>query len=76
MADPVTHLSSLLRRPTMLGRARTAACVALFLSATAAAYTVSVSDEDYSRQTCSGMWANEQTFINGTHIPLLSASVV
>ncbi|KAJ3981195.1 lung seven transmembrane receptor-domain-containing protein [Lentinula detonsa] len=28
------------------------------------AYQVPVVDTDYSRQICSGMWANEQTFIN------------
>jgi hypothetical protein len=32
----------------------------------AAAYEVPVEDTDYSRQICSGMWANEQTYINVT----------
>ncbi|CAK5264482.1 unnamed protein product, partial [Mycena citricolor] len=36
----------------------------LFLGAYA--YQVKVSDTDYSRQTCSGMWANQNTFINVT----------
>ncbi|KAH9835933.1 lung seven transmembrane receptor-domain-containing protein [Rhodofomes roseus] len=31
-----------------------------------AAYEVSVSDKDYDRQICSGMWANQKTFINVT----------
>ncbi|KAH9937302.1 protein PTM1 [Fomitopsis serialis] len=31
-----------------------------------AAYEVPVSDKDYDRQICSGMWANQKTFINVT----------
>ena len=31
-----------------------------------AGYEVPVSDKDYSRQICSGMWSSQSTFINGT----------
>ncbi|KIM88622.1 hypothetical protein PILCRDRAFT_2830 [Piloderma croceum F 1598] len=31
-----------------------------------AGYEVPVSDTDYSRQICSGMWSSQSTFINGT----------
>ena len=30
-----------------------------------AAYEVPVSDKDYDRQICSGMWADQKTYING-----------
>lgn len=29
------------------------------------AYEVPVSDKDYDRQICTGMWANQKTYING-----------
>lgn len=29
------------------------------------AYEVPVSDKDYDRQICSGMWADQKTYING-----------
>jgi hypothetical protein len=32
-------------------------------------YQVRVSDTDYSRQICSGMWADSTTYINGIHPP-------
>lgn len=32
-----------------------------------AAYQVPISDADYDRQICSGMWGGGNTFINGTH---------
>ncbi|KAJ7492427.1 lung seven transmembrane receptor-domain-containing protein [Mycena latifolia] len=38
----------------------------LSFSLSCLAYQVTVLDTDYSRQTCSGMWANENTFINIT----------
>ncbi|KAJ7786519.1 lung seven transmembrane receptor-domain-containing protein [Mycena metata] len=38
----------------------------LSLSLPCLAYQVAVSDTDYSRQICSGMWANEKTYINVT----------
>lgn len=31
----------------------------------AAAYEVPISDSDYDRQICSGMWGGSNTFING-----------
>jgi hypothetical protein len=37
----------------------------LCLLAYVAAYEVPVSDTDYSRQICSGMWGSRSTFING-----------
>jgi len=36
--------------------------------ASVGAYEVPVSDTDYSRQVCSGMWASQSTFINGRHV--------
>jgi hypothetical protein len=38
---------------------------AALLAGVATAYEVDVKDEDYSRQSCSGMWANDYTYING-----------
>ena len=35
---------------------------------TVATYEVSIKDSDYDRQVCSGMWAGEDTFINGANI--------
>ena len=35
----------------------------------AAAYEVPVSDADYDRQICSGMWGGANTFINGALVP-------
>lgn len=32
-----------------------------------AAYEIPVSDADYDRQICSGMWGGGNTFINGAH---------
>src|ERR1700733_14749021 len=34
-----------------------------------AGYEVPVSDTDYSRQICSGMWSSQSTFINGIVFP-------
>lgn len=39
----------------------------LLASRFAAAYQVPISDADYDRQICSGMWGGGNTFINGTH---------
>lgn len=40
----------------------------LFVAAlTVAGYEVPIVDRDYSRQICSGMWSNAQTYINGKH---------
>ncbi|KAJ7751292.1 lung seven transmembrane receptor-domain-containing protein [Mycena maculata] len=36
------------------------------------AYQVAVEDTDYSRQTCTGMWASESTYINVTFNPSVS----
>ncbi|KAJ7925978.1 lung seven transmembrane receptor-domain-containing protein [Mycena leptocephala] len=38
----------------------------LSFSLSCLAYQVTVLDTDYSRQTCSGMWANQNTYINIT----------
>lgn len=44
------------------------AALPLFLTLSpATAYEVPVSDADYDRQICSGMWAGSNTFINGAH---------
>ena len=37
------------------------------------AYEVPIRDSDYDRQVCSGMWAGENTFINGKNIVSNSA---
>lgn len=36
-----------------------------FLSNLVAGYEVPVSDTDYDRQICSGMWGSQSTYING-----------
>jgi hypothetical protein len=41
----------------------------LSFSLSCLAYQVTVRDTDYSRQTCSGMWASESTYINITFNP-------
>ncbi|KAJ7619220.1 lung seven transmembrane receptor-domain-containing protein [Mycena polygramma] len=41
----------------------------LSFSLSCLAYQVTVLDTDYSRQICSGMWANEKTYINVTFEP-------
>jgi hypothetical protein len=41
------------------------ACAVLALAGAVRAYKVPVKDEDYSRQTCSGMWAGKDTAIEG-----------
>lgn len=33
------------------------------------AYEVPISESDWSRQVCSGMWGNEHTYINGMYFP-------
>ncbi|KAE9400586.1 hypothetical protein BT96DRAFT_819116 [Gymnopus androsaceus JB14] len=38
----------------------------LFAFSTASAYQVPVADTDYSRQICSGIWANDKTYINAS----------
>ncbi|KAA1468007.1 hypothetical protein DENSPDRAFT_857022 [Dentipellis sp. KUC8613] len=48
-----------LRPPSLL-----AAALALASSSCVAAYSVPILDTDYSRQICSGMWSNKNTFIN------------
>lgn len=50
----------------MSAYARLLSWLTLGLAVTATAYKVQVSDADYSRQTCSGMWADESTHIDGT----------
>lgn len=42
----------------------------LLASTLATAYEVPVSDADYDRQICSGMWGGGNTFINGARLPL------
>jgi hypothetical protein len=39
------------------------------------AYDVLVSDDDYSRQSCSGMYANDYTYINGRTFRFLTLAV-
>lgn len=46
--------------------------VLLGLLALVAGYEVPVSDTDYSRQICSGMWGGKSTYINGMHAALLA----
>jgi hypothetical protein len=41
------------------------AAALLAIALPALAYEVPVLDSDYTRQICSGMWANDKTFING-----------
>jgi hypothetical protein len=41
----------------------------LGLSVGVTGYEVPVSDTDYSRQTCSGMWSSQSTYINGMVLP-------
>ncbi|TBU63788.1 lung seven transmembrane receptor-domain-containing protein [Dichomitus squalens] len=41
-------------------------CSLLLAASTAAAYEVPISDTDYDRQICSGMWGGKNTYINVT----------
>lgn len=40
-------------------------CLLLGFLSCVSAYEVPVSDRDYSRQICSGMWGGKSTYING-----------
>ena len=42
----------------------------LLASSLAVGYEVPVSDADYDRQICSGMWGGDNTFINGARVPV------
>jgi hypothetical protein len=53
-----------------MGRWCAAALVFLSIAAHALGYTVSLKDDDYSRQTCSGMWAGSDTAIEGV-LPII-----
>lgn len=48
--------------------------VLLGLLVLVAGYEVPISDTDYSRQICSGMWGGKSTYINGTYVALLAAT--
>ena len=51
--------------PTRWARFVVSTLSVLLASTLATAYEVPVSDADYDRQICSGMWGSSNTFING-----------
>ena len=60
--------------PAMLPLHRHGPCLllsalSLLASSVVNAFEVPVSDTDYDRQICSGMWGGKNTFINGTPSP-------
>ena len=48
--------------------------VLLGLLALVSGYEVPISDTDYSRQICSGMWGGKSTYINGVSVALVVAT--